>query len=177
MDLILDPHMAPFLIFGLRVLNNAIGTIRVVFVSRGQKAWSFTFASMESLLFAYTAGQVITDLENVPKLVAYVLGFAVGGYVGTMIENRFYHVYDDITIISSRPVAREIAAALRDADHGVTEIQAVGARGEVTELRVIAHRRDLQNVLTIARQIKEDVFITVEQSSFIRNGWIHNHHR
>jgi len=113
----------------------------------------------------------------VPKLVAYVLGFAVGGYVGTLIENRFYQVYDDITIISSRPIAHQIAVALRDADHGVTEILGEGARGEVGELKIIAHRRDLAEVLQIARDIKEDVFITVEQSSFIRNGWIHNHHR
>jgi len=174
---LLDPQFAPLLIFGLRVLNNAIGTIRIVFVSRGQKSWSFAFASMESLLFAYTAGQVITDLENVPKLAAYVMGFAVGGYVGTIIENRFYHVYDDITIIASRPIAHKIAVALREADHGVTEILGEGAQGEVAELRIIAHRRDLQDVLNIARRIKDDVFITVEQSSFIRNGWIHNHHR
>lgn len=173
----LDPQFAPVLIFILRVLNNAVGTIRLVFTSRGQKWWGFAFASLESLLFAYTAGQVITDLENIHKLAAYVLGFAVGGYVGSLIENRFYQAYDDITIIADRAVAHQIAVALRDADHGVTEIHGEGARGEVSELRVITHRRDLPDVIKIAHSIKDDVFITVEQSSFIRNGWIHQHHR
>jgi len=173
----LDPQFAPILIFTLRVLNNAVGTVRLVLASRGQRGWAFAFASMESLLFAYTAGQVITDLENIPKLAAYVLGFAVGGYVGMLIENRFYHAYDDVTIIASRPIAHQIAVALRDADHGVTELIGEGARGEVAELRVICHRRDLADVIRIAHDIKEDVFITVEQSSFIRNGWIHAHHR
>ncbi len=172
-----DPHFLPILIFTLRVLNNAVGTIRMVLMSRGQKGWAFAFASMESLLFAYTAGQVITDLENVPNLGAYVLGFAVGGYVGTLIENKYYHAYDDITIIASRPIAHQIAVALREADHGVTEIVGEGAKGEVSELRVITHRRDLPEVIRITRDIKEDAFITVEQSSFIRNGWIHAHHR
>ncbi len=172
-----DPQFIPILIFVLRVLNNAVGTIRVVLASRGQRASTFAFASLESLLFAYTAGQVITDLENVPKLIAYVLGFAVGGYVGMLIENRFYHAYDDVTIIASRPIAHQIAVALRDADHGVTELIGEGARGEVAELRVVCHRRDLTDVIRIAHGIKDDVFITVEQSSFIRNGWIHAHHR
>lgn len=173
----LDPQFAPILIFILRVLNNAVGTVRLVFVSRNQKGWGFAFASLESLLFAYTAGQVITDLENIPKLVAYVLGFAVGGYVGMVIENRFYNVYDDVKIIAERDIAHQIAVALRDADHGVTELIGQGARGEVEELQIITHRRDLVDVIQIAQSIKEDVFITVEQSSFIRNGWIHNHHR
>jgi len=176
MDLF-DPTFAPILIFILRVSNNAIGTIRLIFQSRGQRVWGFAFASLESLLFAYTAGQVITDLENIPKLGAYVLGFAAGGYVGVAIENRFYHVYDDVTIIADRPIAHQIAIALREADHGVTEIFGEGARGEVAQLKVIAHRRDLGEVIKIARDIKENVFITVEQSSFIRNGWIHAHHR
>ena len=173
----LDPQFAPILIFVLRILNSAIGTVRLVIMSRGQRVWGFAFASLESLLFAYTAGQVITDLENIPKLAAYVLGFAVGGYVGVLIENRFYQVYDEIKIIASRPIAHQIAVALREADHGVTEILAEGAHGEVSELQIITHRRDLTDVLNIARSIKDDVFVTVEQSSFIRNGWIHAHHR
>jgi uncharacterized protein YebE (UPF0316 family) len=176
MDL-LGPEFVPILIFVLRVANNAIGTIRLILMSQNRRVWGFAFASLESLLFAYTAGQVITDLENVPKLGAYVLGFAVGGYVGVAIENRFYHVYDDVSIIADRATAHEIAIALREADHGVTEIYGEGARGEVAELKVIAHRRDLNDVLKLAREIKDDAFITVEQSSFIRNGWIHAHHR
>jgi len=175
--MLLDPQFIPILIFILRVTNNVIGTVRLIFVSRGQRVWGFALASLESLLFAYTAGQVITDLESMPKLAAYVLGFAVGGYVGVLVENRFVRAYENVTIIASPTIAHQIALALRDADHGVTEIMGEGARGEVMELRVITHRRDLQEVLAIARGIKEDVFVTVEHSEFIRNGWIRAHHR
>ena len=87
----------PLLIFCLRVTNNVIGTVRLILVSRGRRAWSFGFAALESLLFAYTAGQVITDLENLPKLAAYVLGFAVGGFVGVQVENRFVKAYECVT--------------------------------------------------------------------------------
>ncbi len=172
-----DPQFVPVLIFILRVTNNVIGTVRMIAVSRGQRAWGFALASLESLLFAYTAGQVITDLNNIPKLAAYVFGFAVGGYVGMLVENRFVRAYDDVMIIASPLIARRIAVALRDANHGVTEIMGEGARGQVAELQVITHRRDLQDVLAIARSIKEDVFITVEHSDFIRNGWIRAHRR
>ena len=174
---LLELQFIPILIFILRVSNNVIGTLRLILVSRGQRAWSFALAALESLLFAYTAGQVITDLENVPKLMAYVLGFAVGGFVGVQVEKRFVKAYDSVTCIASRAIAHEIALALRQEGHGVTEIMGEGAHGEVEELLIITHRRDLPKVLGIIHGIKEDVFVTVEHSEFIRNGWIRAHRR
>ena len=173
----LEPYYIPILIFLLRVSNNVIGTVRLILVSRGRRAWSFAFASLESLLFAYTAGHVITDLENIPKLAAYVFGFAVGGFVGMQVENRFVKAYDSVTVIASRLTAHEMALALRNKGHGVTEIMGEGAHGEVEELRIIAHRRDLPEVMRIIHEIKDDAFVTVERSEFIRGGWIAAHRR
>ena len=174
---IFDPQFLPILIFVLRVTNNVIGTLRLILVSRGQRLWGFALASLESLLFAYTAGHVITDLNNIPNLTAYVFGFAVGGVVGMQVENRFVKSYESVTVIASREVSHAMALALRDAGHGVTEIMGEGAHGEVEELRIIVHRRDLHQVLRIIHDIKEDVFVTVEHSEFIRGGWIRAHRR
>ena len=174
---IFDPQFLPILIFILRVTNNVIGTLRLILVSREQRLWGFAFASLESLLFAYTAGHVITDLNNIPNLTAYVFGFAVGGVVGMQVENRFVKSYESVTVIAAREVSHEMAVALRAAGHGVTEIMGEGAHGEVEELRIIVHRRDLHQVLRIIHNIKEDVFVTVEHSEFIRGGWIRAHRK
>ena len=174
---LLDPQLLPFLIFTLRVSNNVIGTIRVILVSREQRVWGFAFASLESLLFAYTAGQVITDLNNLPNLAAYVFGFAVGGIVGMQVENRYIKSYESVTVIASREVSHAMALALRAGGHGVTEIMGEGAHGQVEELHIIAHRRDLHDILRIIHGIKDDVFVTVEHSEFIRGGWIRAHRR
>ena len=174
---IFEPHFLPFLIFALRVTNNVIGTLRVILVSREQRFWGFAFASLESLLFAYTAGHVITDLNNIPNLAAYVLGFAVGGIVGMQVEHRFVKSYESVTVIASRETSHAMALALRAKGHGVTEIMGEGAHGEVEELRIIVHRRDLHQVLRTIHAIKDDVFVTVEHSEFIRGGWIRAHRR
>ena len=125
--------------------------------------------------FAYTAGHVITDLENLPNLAAYVFGFAVGGIVGMQVEHRYVKAYESVTVIASRETSHEMALALRARGHGVTEIMGEGAHGAVEELRIIVHRRDLHQVLRIVHDIKEDVFVTVEHSEFIRGGWIRAH--
>ena len=43
------------------------------------------------------------------------------------VENRFVKAYDSVTVIASRLTAHEMALALRNKGHGVTEIMG-GAR-------------------------------------------------
>lgn len=179
LDLV-NPIYLPVVIFVLRVLNNAIGTLRVIAMNEDNRPVGFALASLESLLFAYTAGMVILDLNNIPNLAAYVFGFAVGGYVGMFIEQRFLNIYNIVDIIADEKTAHEVAEALRADDHGVTEMHGEGARGHVLQLRVVAHHADVKSVIKIARNIKPNCFITVEESRFIRGGWVrsqHHHHR
>lgn len=175
-----NPIYLPVIIFALRVANNAVGTVRIIVMHEGRRSFGFALASLESLLFAYTAGIVLTDLDNIQNLTAYVFGFAVGGYVGMMIEQRYLNIFNIVDVIAEKDIAHEIAEALRADDHGVTEIHGEGARGHVTQLRIVAHQRDVKPVITIARGIKPNCFITVEESRFIRGGWVrsqHQHHR
>ena len=177
---LIDPFYLPIVIFTLRVLNNAVGTVRIITMHEGRRSIGFALASLESLLFAYTAGMVITDLNDIPNLTAYVLGFAVGGYVGMFIEQKYLNIFNIIDIVAEQEIAHTIAQALREDNHGVTEMHGEGARGHVSQLRVVAHHTDVNAVLKIARDIKPTCFITVEESRFIRGGWVrkqHEHHR
>lgn len=173
---LLEPTYAPIIVFILRALIHTMGTMRLIMMHSERQAWSFFFASLESLMFAYTAGLVLTNLDNIPNLAAYVLGFAVGGYISMTVESRVLNIYDTVVIISNKETAHHIAVALRDADFGVTETDGIGLRGEVEVLRIVVHQREVKQVIGIARAVKEDVFITVEQTLMIRSGWIHSKH-
>lgn len=175
MDLF-HPAFAPLLVFVLRVGNSAAGTFRVLAMNRCYRNWAFVLASLESLMFAYTAGIVLTDLQNISNLAAYVLGFSVGGYVGAAIERRYLNLFNIVNIIASSALAHEIAMVLRDSGHGVTELYGEGGQGEVHQLRVVAHHRDTQDVIDIARKINPSVFVMVEESRFIAGGWVRSQH-
>ncbi len=172
----IDPTVLVILIFVLRVLNNAVGTMRAMMMHYNRRVWGFFFASVESLMFAYTAGIVLTDLQHIPNLAAYVLGFAVGGYVGMFIERQFIHIYDTVNVIASLERAHEMAVSLREKEYGVTETHGEGAMGKVAMLRIVAHHRDIPEVIKTCRDIKPDAFITVEQARFIQNGFTRPHY-
>jgi uncharacterized protein YebE (UPF0316 family) len=168
-----DGIVLVILIFVLRILNNGIGTIRLISLTYGRRSLAFVLAFIESSIFAFTASQVLTDFDNLPVLVAYSLGFAVGGYVGMTIEERFVTGYMVVNVIAQKG-GHEIAVALRDEGFGVTESLGEGAGGEVSMLRSVVHRRRVGEILRLVNEINADAFVTVEEARAVHRGWVQN---
>jgi len=55
----------PLLIFTARVLDVTLGTIRIVFVSRGKKFLAPLFGFFEVLIWLLAIGQIMKNLTNV----------------------------------------------------------------------------------------------------------------
>ena len=158
-------------IFCLRLLNNAMGTVRVIFLTYGRRLPAFVLAFIESLIFAYTASKVLTDLENIPNLLAYAGGFAVGGYVGMYIEEKFVTGYVTVNIIAKQG-GHEIAMALRENSFGVTEMIGEGGNGKVIMLRAVLLRQHIGDVMDIAHGINPEAFVTIEEARAVHRGWM-----
>lgn len=159
------------LLFCLRVTNNAIGTVRMIVTANGRRNLSLVLAFIESLIFAYAAGKVLTDLENIPKMVVYAAGFAVGGYVGILIEEKFVKGYATVNIISIQH-GHDIAVKLREAGFGVTEATGEGGQGNVTMVMSVVLRQDTGHVIELARQVDPDAFVTVEAARTAQRGYV-----
>lgn len=158
-------------IFLLRVVNNAIGTMRVIVTANGQRTLALVLAFVESLIFAFAAGVVLTDLSNIPNLIAYAAGFAVGGYVGILIEERLVVGYVTVNVISMAH-GHEIAEKLRKEGFGVTESIGEGSSGSVTMLMSVILRQDATKLTKIIQQVDTKAFITVEAARSLQHGWV-----
>lgn len=170
--MILDGSLVlTLLIFGLRVLNNAIGTVRLISLSYGRRALAFVLAFIESSIFAFTASQVLTDFDNIPNLIAYSLGFAVGGYVGMVIEGRYVTGYMSVNVITVNG-GHEIATLLREHNYGVTETLGTGGSGTVTMLKCVVLRQQVGDVVNKVRSVNPQAFITVEEARAVHRGWL-----
>lgn len=158
-------------LFALRVLNNAIGTVRLILITRDQRFLAALLALAEAFIFAVVIANIVSDLTNIPNMLAYCGGFAVGGYVGMAIESRFITSYMVATIITHSN-GHEIAVTLRERGYGVTETMGEGRDGSVRMLRSVASRRDMPDVLKAVRQIQPDAFVSVEEARAIQHGWL-----
>jgi uncharacterized protein YebE (UPF0316 family) len=166
-----DPIVIAFGIFVLRVVNNAIGTMRLVVLTRDRRGLAAFLGLLESFTFAVTIGAVVNNLSDLLNMAAYCGGFSAGGYVGQVIEAKFISSFVSVNIITQGK-GHDIAEALREKGYGVTEIQGQGAGGVVTVLRSVMSRQQLGKALKAVNEVDIKSFVTVEEARAIHRGWI-----
>lgn len=158
-------------IFVMRVLNYAVGTIRLVVITRNRRVLASILASVEAFIFAVVIANVVSDLENVVNLFSYCAGAAIGSYVGMVLESRLVTGYMIVNIFTGNG-GHQMAVALRDAGFGVTEITGEGRDGVVTTLRSVINKRDVTHVTDVVQTINPQAFIALEEARAVKYGWL-----
>jgi len=157
-------------IFGLRVLNMTLDTLRMLFVLRGKKTLSWVFGFMVSLIHVLLLTSILSNLNNPLYIVAYAAGFATGGVVGMWIEERLAIGFVHLQIISpSWGVV--MAQKLRENGFAVTEIPARGKDGMVSMLSLSVRRKQVLTVEKIINECDEAAFVTSEDIHPVRRGF------
>lgn len=165
-----SPWLGALVIFGLRVLNMTLDTLRILFLIRGKKALSWIIGFMVSLIHILVLTSILTSLNNPLYILSYAAGFATGGVVGVWVEGRLAIGFAHIRIISpSRGAA--LAKMLRENGFAVTEIPARGKDGMVSMLNLSVRRKQVLEVEKIVNETDEAAFVTTEDVRAIRRGF------
>ncbi len=158
-------------IFVMRVLNYAIGTLRLIAITKNHKLIASVLAAFEALIFAVVIANIVSDLGNFINLAAYILGASVGSWVGMWLESRLITGYVIVNVFAPKG-GHEIAIALRDAGYGVTESIGEGRDGSIITLRSVVDRRETRKLINLVNDTRPDSFIAVEEARAISHGWL-----
>jgi uncharacterized protein YebE (UPF0316 family) len=161
--------LLPLLIFVARVCDVTLGTIRIIFVSRGQKILAPLVGFVEILIWLTAIGKIMQNLGNVYCYLAYAAGFAAGNFVGIYIEEKLAMGVFLIRIITKKEAARLIAG-LNSEGYGATSITAQGSTGQVAIVYSVIKRGDLDRVLEIIKQFNPKAFYSIEDVRFVSRG-------
>jgi uncharacterized protein YebE (UPF0316 family) len=159
----------PLLIMLARVIDVSIGTIRIVFVSRGHKVIAPILGFFEVLIWLLAIGQIIRNLSNFMCYIAYGTGFALGTYMGLLIEEKLALGVLLVRIITQRD-AGELIQALRQANFGVTTVPAYGTNGKVDVIFTVIKRSAIDGVLQIINRFNPQAFYSIENVKAVREG-------
>lgn len=157
----LHPLLWPVFIFTARIIDVSMGTVRTILVVRGSRVLAPMIGFVEISVWLLAISGVLTHLDRWYNLVAYAGGFAAGNAIGVFIEQALAIGMQALTLVSSSKSAA-VAAGLRLAGYGVTEMKGRGLNGEVSLSLVIVNRRETRSAIKVARVIDPDVFCTVE---------------
>ena len=159
----------PILIFVARICDVTLDTLRIIYVSRGLKRLASLIGFFEVLIWLMAITQILSNMTNVVYYLAYAGGFAMGNYVGILLEERMAIGTVVIRVITQKDAA-ELVRSLKSEGYGLTHIDAQGALGPVKVLFTIIKRKDIEHVLKLVRTFNPLAFYTIEDIRSVRQG-------
>ena len=159
----------PLMVFGARVLDVSLGTLRIIFIARGRRRIAPLLGFFEVLIWIVVVSQVMQNLHSPLAFIAYAAGFATGNYVGMWIEDKLAIGTLVVRVIVPQE-ASQLMVQLAAAGYGVTSIDAHGTTGEVTLVYTVVKRKDLPEVMTIIQNTYPKAFTSVEEVRTTHEG-------
>ena len=120
----------PILIFLGGLAYVSIGTLRIIFVARGKRLLSTLLGFLEVSIWLIAISQIMSNVSNIAAYIAYAAGFAVGNYVGIIIEEKMALGMLEVRIILTENDDL-LKNSLSDAGFGVTTVDGKSNRGHV----------------------------------------------
>jgi uncharacterized protein YebE (UPF0316 family) len=159
-------------IFGARVLDVGLGTIRVQFIVRRKKILAALIGFVEVLIFILIVSRVISDIQHWPYVLAYAGGFATGTLLGMSITERLTRRPVEATVISHAPWP-QLEAAVRDAGFALTRYDAVGRDGPVEVFDVVCTSEQLAQLTLVVSGVDPGAFVYTHELAGLQGGHVY----
>lgn len=159
----------PLLIFLARICDVSLGTMRIIFVSKGKKNIAPIVGFFEVLIWIIAISRIMHNHNNFINYFAYAAGFATGNYFGIIIEEKLAMGYQMIRVFTGEK-GQELVRALNCKGFGATSVEAHGAKEKVHLVYSIVHRNEIAAVMNILNEFNPKAFFTIEDIRAAREG-------
>jgi uncharacterized protein YebE (UPF0316 family) len=163
--------LGALLIFCLRIVDVSVGTLRTLYMVRGDRLRAVPLAFCESLVWVIAISRIMAQLNDPWRLFAYAAGFATGTFVGITIE-RWIASGWILARIVERGDETMLANAVREAGFGVTVVRGEGRDQPQRLLFVVARRKRGQELLGLISRVDPDAFVTVDPVQPAMGGFL-----
>jgi len=160
----------PFLIFLSRIIDQSIGTLRLIFSSKGMKHLSPFFAFFESFIWLVAISQIMKHLDNFLCFFAFAGGYAAGNYVGIWLEEKISVGNVVIRLIPKKDTT-PLIRHLRELNYGVTVVDVDGTLGPTKMLFTTVRRKDAKKVIGIIKDFNPTAFYTIDEVRVVSEGY------
>ena len=158
--------IAALSIFLLRLLDQTLGTLRLLYVNKGKPGLGAILGFVESAIWVVAISRVIQDLNDPLLIFGYALGFAAGTISGSYIESSI--AIGDVVVrifLQKGTNSESLTKELRSNGFGVTVINGEGMEGEVSIAWCVTPRKQVKKVLSIVSEISPNAYVTTEATS------------
>lgn len=150
----------PVVVFFAETCVVTLATIRTIFIARGWKTPAATLGFFEVSIWLFAIAQVMQHLSSPGCFLAFAGGFALGNYLGVLIEQKLALGQVVVHVVSQNQESH-LTEKLRWAGFGATALDAIGVGGSVQAMFTVIPRRELNNVLSIIQRHDPKAFYSV----------------
>jgi uncharacterized protein YebE (UPF0316 family) len=167
------PPLELFLIFLSKAIEVTISTLRQILVNKGYRTQGTILSFFEIILWVFVAARVVMGIAEAPiKGFVYSIGFSLGVFLGSMIENYIGLGKVLIQAIIPQEKSEELIAMLRSKGYGVTVIKAQGRDSEKTVIMIFANRRGKESLIEEIYRNDAGAMITSNDVTVLSGGYI-----
>ncbi|WP_051624201.1 DUF5698 domain-containing protein [Clostridium akagii] len=95
------------IIFSCKIIEVSFATLRMVLITKGEKFKGAIMALFEITIWLVVSANVLSNLATDPmKGVMYALGYVVGNYMGSLVEEKIAIGVITATIITSSKITK-----------------------------------------------------------------------
>ena len=155
------PWLLPIIIFFGRICDVTLGTLRIIFVSKGEKSKAPIVGFFEVFIWVVVISQIFSNATNIFAYLAYAAGYATGNFVGILVENKIGFGYQLFRIYTKKD-GGELIKMLHEKGFGSTWIKGTGAISEVSIIESVVSRRAVNSVVEVIQNFDPDTFYLIE---------------
>jgi len=160
----------PFFVFFARISDVTLGTLRIIFISKGKKLLAPLFGFVEVLIWIAVIGQVLEhSAGDIICYIAYAAGYATGSLVGMMVEERLALGLHLIRVYTKKN-GIDLVQMLNAANFGATIVGGQGVEGEVHIIETIVNRKLSNKAQALITDFDATAFYVVSDVRSVQRG-------
>lgn len=153
-------------IFFCKIIENAIGTLRLIVVSNGKKKLGAILQGIVSIVWVLGTGIVIVDInKDIFKIVIFVIGSIVGSYLGSIIEEKIALGSNMLICITKEKFENIIKNKLTN--YKITTL--CEKNNKYSILLIVLKRKEITKISKTLKEIDKDIIIISEKAKTINN--------
>ncbi|MHB9056443.1 MAG: DUF2179 domain-containing protein [Paludibacteraceae bacterium] len=163
------PYLLPIMIFSGRICDVTLGTLRIIFVSKGKRGVAPVIGFFEVFIWIVIISQILSRASDLIAYISYAGGYATGTYVGMLIESKLafgvllYRVY-------TKENGSSLVKLFNESGFGATLVQGEGSVGKVDVIETVVDRKQMKKIENVINRFDNQAFYVTEDVRTAQNG-------
>jgi uncharacterized protein YebE (UPF0316 family) len=158
------------LIIAINITYVSLTTVRLILMIKGLRELAACLSVAEVFVYITGLSIILTNLNSVWNIAAYCVGYGMGVYVGSRLEEKLALGYITAQVITNT-VNNDFPDILRDKGFGVTSWLGEGRDGPRLVMLVLAKRNRQKELLKIIDSTCPAAFVLFDEPKNFRGGF------